>query len=75
MRGTCFSSGWTNSHPVAYAITGETGRRDGNRPAGAWEPIGAAWLLLTRLGVAPRDLSALTVFLATGLQNLGNARS
>jgi hypothetical protein len=28
-------------------------------------PIGAAWLLLSRLGIAPRDLSALTVFLAT----------
>lgn len=28
-------------------------------------PIGAVWLLLSRLGVAPRDLTALTVFLAT----------
>jgi len=28
-------------------------------------PIGAAWLLLSRLGVAPRGLTALTVFLAT----------
>jgi len=28
-------------------------------------PIGAVWLLLSRLGIAPRDLTALTVFLAT----------
>lgn len=28
-------------------------------------PIGAVWLLLSRLGVAPRGLTALTVFLAT----------
>jgi len=28
-------------------------------------PIGAVWLLLSRLSVAPRDLTALTVFLAT----------
>jgi hypothetical protein len=28
-------------------------------------PIGAVWLVLSRLGVAPRDLTALTVFLAT----------
>ena len=27
-------------------------------------PVGAMWLLLSRLGVAPRDLTALTVFLA-----------
>lgn len=27
-------------------------------------PVGAAWLLLSRLGVVPRDLTALTVFLA-----------
>ena len=27
-------------------------------------PIGAIWLLLSRLGIAPRDFSALTVFLA-----------
>lgn len=28
-------------------------------------PIGAVWLLLSRLGTAPRDFTALTVFLAT----------
>jgi hypothetical protein len=28
-------------------------------------PVGAVWLLLSRLGIAPRDLTALTVFLAT----------
>ena len=28
-------------------------------------PIGAVWLLLSRLGIAPRDLTALTVLLAT----------
>jgi hypothetical protein len=48
----------------AARVTGRHGAKVSLLAAHVFLPVGAGWLVLSRLGVTPLDLSALTVFLA-----------